>query len=267
MTETYPVLPGQEGFTLEGRASDAHPERRRVAIGVIHGFTGNPSSVRPLAEGLADRGFPIEAPRLPGHGTDVQDMRRTRYSDWRAEVVRTVDRLSQRAPHVVLVGLSMGGSLVLDVASSGERPIAGVVTINAQVLQRDGIGAKLGPYLEAILPIAPAALAGLRKDDIAKPGVSENAYGKVPTAAGNSFVRELPRIREQLPRLGCPLLVAYSPQDHSVPPANSKAILELAAHVHPIELVLERSYHVATLDYDLELLIEHITRFADRLAR
>ena len=32
------------------------------------------------------------------------------------------------------------------------------------------------------------------------------------------------------------------------------------------ELVLERSYHVATLDYDLELIEERVTAFVDRVA-
>jgi hypothetical protein len=32
-------------------------------------------------------------------------------------------------------------------------------------------------------------------------------------------------------------------------------------------LVLERSYHVATLDYDLELLEERIAAFAERVSR
>ena len=32
------------------------------------------------------------------------------------------------------------------------------------------------------------------------------------------------------------------------------------------ELVLERSYHVATLDFDFDLLVEGITTLAERLA-
>ena len=32
------------------------------------------------------------------------------------------------------------------------------------------------------------------------------------------------------------------------------------------ELALERSFHVATLDYDLELIEERVSAFADRVA-
>ena len=42
---------------------------RRVGVLVQHGFTGNPVSMRPWAEDLAARGYAVEMPLLPGHGT------------------------------------------------------------------------------------------------------------------------------------------------------------------------------------------------------
>ena len=268
MTTSHPVLPGQEAFAIEATPSPEHPERARVGIGLVHGFTGNPYSMRLLAEELAKNGFYVDAPRLPGHGTSVEDLKRTRYADWRAEVAALVERLKARSERVVLVGLSGGGTLALDLASEVNSKVDAVATINVQILERDGFLVKLAPLLEKLLPTAPSAFAGLRKDDIAKPGVSERAYAEVATAAGNSFLRELPRIREALlNNLRCPLLVAYSPQDHSVPPENSRSLSSLLVKHNPIELVLERSYHVATLDYDLPLLVDHVTKLADAVAR
>ncbi len=251
------VLPGAEAFYAPGEGA-----RAGTALALIHGITGSPISLRPLAERLAAHGFRLELPRLPGHGTSEQDMARTRYSDWLSAAHATVERLSNQADRVVLVGLSMGGAISLDIAASERHPkLAGVVSINAQILDRQRLALKLGPVLERVLPRAPAALAGLRKDDIAKPGVSEHAYGWMPTAAGNSFTRELPRIREGLARVRCPVLVVYSRQDHSVDPENSRALLGLLTAATTTELVLERSFHVATLDYDLELIEQHVVGF------
>lgn len=260
--DDYPVLPGQEAFSQDGAAGHP-PHRARLGIGLIHGFTGNPKSMRPLAEALAARGFPVDVPRLPGHGTDVQDMRRTRYADWRAEVLRTLDRLKQRSDRALLVGLSAGGTLALDIAATGDRTVAGVVSINAQVKDRAKALLRLAPLIERLLPVSPAFLAGLRHDDIAKPGISEEAYSSVPAAAGNSFLRELPRIRASLEAIRVPVLVAFSLQDHSVSPDNSREILSLLRNARASQLVLERSYHIATLDYDLPLLIDRVTEFAD----
>jgi carboxylesterase len=265
MTETSSQPSSSNDRNTEPVSIPGNGSRARTGIALIHGFTGSPASLKPLAELFSKRGFAVEVPRLPGHGTSWRDMLRTRYDDWREEVVRTAARLRARTDTLIMFGLSMGGTLVLDTVSAGDAKADGAVTVNAQILDRTGLIVKLGPYLEKIFPVVPARAAGLTPNDIAKPGVAESAYGWVPSAAGNSFVRALPRIRGQLSLLSCPTLVVYSRQDHSVPPANSHALLKLISHAE--ELVLERSYHVATLDYDLELIEERVTAFGDRLAQ
>jgi carboxylesterase len=232
---------------------------------MIHGFTGSPISLRPLAEQLAADGFSIELPRLPGHGTSWRDMMPTRYEDWRAHILAAAQTLAARCQRLLLFGLSMGGTLALDIASGGGVQAAGVITVNAQILDRQGLLVKLGPYLEKVLPVVPARLAGLTPDDIAKPGVSERAYRWVPSAAGNSLVRALPQVRARLPQMPCPVLVIYSEQDHSVSPENSRALLRSLRGSEVTELKLERSYHLATLDHDQALIRERVLGFADRM--
>lgn len=253
-------MSGAEAFTASG-----HGPRARLGIVLVHGFTGSPITMRPLADRLAARGYTIELPRLPGHGTDPLDMAQTSYPDWRAEVLSAIDHLPSDLSHRFLVGLSMGGTLVLDVASSGERPISGVVAINAQILDRGGIMPRLAPIVARLVPFVPARVAGMRKNDIAKPGVSELGYDRIPVLSGVSLTRALKPLRDRLPRIDCPILVAYSPQDHSVPPENSLFVLNSVKSPDVTKLILERSYHVATLDYDLEILDERITAFCDRV--
>jgi len=256
-----PARPGKEPWSAPGSGA-----RARTGLLLVHGFTGSPFSLRPLGELLAERGFTVELPLLPGHGANLRDMLPTRYDDWRRHVVVRARALRERTDRVVMVGLSMGGTLSLDAASSGEFSAAGVVTINAQILDRRGIVVRLGPYLEKILPAIPRKVAGLTANDIAKPNVGEQAYGWVPSAAGNSLLRALPRVRGQLAIMPCPVLVMYSRNDHSVSPANSRALLDLIRCPKLEALVLERSYHVATLDYDQPLIEERVTAFADALA-
>jgi carboxylesterase len=261
LSDAYPVLPGAEAWSAAG-----HGARAEVGLLLVHGFTGNPVALRPLAEMLARRGFSIELVRLPGHGTHVRDLDRTSYDDWLAEVERALSELEKRTPHTVLLGFSMGGTLVLDLASRQSSRVAGVVTINALILDRAGILPRFAPVLEKILPFAPASFAGLAKNDIRKPAADERAYAWVSSKAGNSLLRELSRVRERLPRLLCPALVIHSEEDHSVPPQNSQEVLARIGSADKTSLVLERSYHVAPLDYDQELIEERVTAFADRVS-
>lgn len=256
---TNPIIVGAEPLSREGSGALA-----QVGVLLLHGFTGNPVSIRPLAELLSARGFAIELPLLPGHGTVPRDLLPFRYADWRAEALAGLNRLRARTQRQVVVGLSMGGTLALDLGTT--EKVAGIATINAQILDRGGVIVKLAPIIEKIVPIAPASAAGLIKNDIKKGG-DEKAYDWVVAKAGNSLVRELPQIRARLHQLTCPLLVIYSRDDHSVPTENSKAIPSLVKSSNVTVLELQESYHVATLDNDLPLIDERVASFAEALMK
>ena len=73
---TAPTIPGAEAFSHNGNGNGD------VGVLVLHGFTGNPGSMRGLAEACAAAGFHVELPQLAGHGTAIEDMIPTRWADW-----------------------------------------------------------------------------------------------------------------------------------------------------------------------------------------
>src|SRR5580658_3749695 len=97
-----PLLPGAEPF-----AASNGPH----GVLVLHGFTGCPQSMRPLAEAFADAGFSVELPLLPGHGTGVEDLVPMRWPDWMAAAEAAYLDLAARCDRTVVAGLSMGGTL------------------------------------------------------------------------------------------------------------------------------------------------------------
>jgi carboxylesterase len=61
-----------------------------------------------------------------------------------------------------------------------------------------------------------------------------------------------------------PMLLLNSPQDHVVEPAQGDYLA--ASYGGPLERVLlERSYHVATQDYDKQLIFDRTVEFAQRV--
>jgi carboxylesterase len=69
---------------------------------------------------------------------------------------------------------------------------------------------------------------------------------------------------DDLVKVTCPLLLLTSPQDHVVDPGNSDIVAERVSG--PVERVtLERSYHVATLDYDKDVIFTRSVEFALRV--
>ena len=72
------------------------PRRRRDRVLLVHGFTGSPRSMKDWGRYLADAGFTVSVPRLPGHGTSWQEMNKTRWEDWYGEAERELRDLSRR---------------------------------------------------------------------------------------------------------------------------------------------------------------------------
>lgn len=229
-----------------------------VGVLVLHGFTGNPVAVRPIAEALADAGYAVEVPLLPGHGTTWQEMNRTGWRHWVAEAVAGLERLRQRSSRQVLVGMSMGGTLALHLAASRGEELDGLVVVNPVLRTRDPRLKVLG-VLKWVLPSLPGV-----GNDIAKPGGEEQAYDRVPLKALASLIELQKIVRSSVGRVSIPTLVLTSRTDHVVDPRDSVEVVESVTG--PVEQVwLERSYHVATLDYDAQLVLDRTLDFVKRV--
>lgn len=246
------VLTGAEPF-----AADGGP----VGVVVVHGFTGSTQSIRPWARAIADAGFTVHAPRLPGHGTRWQDMTATRWSDWYAEVDRAFATLQARCEQVFVCGLSMGGTLALRLAELHGDDVAGVVVVNAS-LGTDRPEAKLLPLARLVVPAFPGIV-----DDIKAGGSGELGYAKLPLKPAHSLAQAWRTVRADLGRITSPLLVFRSREDHVVPPVSGRWLLDGVRTGDVREQVLENSYHVATLDNDAPLIFEETVAFLRQHSR
>lgn len=252
-----PVMPGAEPFASDPAGTDGDDG----AIGVVlcHGFTGTPQSMRPWGRHLADAGFGVRGPRLPGHGTRWQDLNATRWPDWYGTLARTVDETAARYQSVFVAGMSMGGTLTLRLAEQYGDALAGILLVNPSVttLRRD---AALAPYLAPVLG-SVAAVAG----DVAKPGVTELAYDRTPVRAAASLGELWTLVRADLHRVRQPLVLFHSPTDHVVEPVNSRLVLDGVSSGDVTDIVLPRSHHVATLDHDAPTIFAESVSFVRRV--
>jgi carboxylesterase len=249
---THPVLPGAEPLSHVGSGPNG-------AL-VIHGYTGNPSSMRELAETFVAAGYDVEMPRLPGHGTHVDDMLETRWDDYVAEAEGAYRRLAARSDKVVVAGLSMGGALTLRIGADHPE-IAGLICINAATAP---IGLEdMVPVMEQLLADGTELAPGVGSD-IADPDVTESAYEGAPIRSMLSLIEGLQVLVASYPDMHVPLLILESPQDHVVPPAQQDYLA--ANYGGPVERIqLERSYHVATQDFDKQLIFDASVEFAKRV--
>ncbi len=243
------IIPGCEPWSAPGGPH---------GVLVLHGFTGNPQSMRGLAEAFAAAGFAVELPLLPGHGTTVDDMATTTWDDWSAAAEAAYRELAARCDKVVVAGLSMGGSLGVWLGTRHPE-IAGLVCVNPVVEVPDDLLGPVQEMLDGGVDRIPA-IGG----DVADPDQREKAYDATPLRPLLSLAAAGAALGPEIVRITRPLLILTSTQDHVVDPTNSD---KLAAGVSgPVERVtLERSFHVATIDYDRDLVNERAVEFARRV--
>lgn len=239
------ILPGAEPLVVEGGP---------IGVLVLHGFTGNPQSMRPLAEAFVAAGYTVEMPLLTGHGTRVEDMLDTSWSDWSADAEAAYQRVVSRTDRVVVVGLSMGGSLTCWLATQHPE-ISGIVCVNPATQA----AAEVRDFIQTLVDEGQEVMAGIGSD-VADPDTVESAYADTPLRPLLSMFDAANGIQADLPKIECPLLLFTSPQDHVVPPGDSDFLEEQVTG--PVRrIICERSYHVATLDYDKELIIAESLAF------
>lgn len=248
--EAKPVLPGAEPFSAPGGPHGAL---------VLHGFTGTPQSMRGLAKAFAAAGFAVELPLLPGHGTTVEDMATTGWDDWSGTAEAAYQELAARCDRVVVAGLSMGGTLTAWLAAAHPE-IAGIVAINPAI---DPPAPSFIEMLRGILQSGTTVMPAVG-NDIADPNETELAYDGVPVASMLSLVERGEDLYGRLGDVSCPVLIMNSPQDHVVPPVSSDVLASKVSG--PVERVsLDRSYHVATLDYDKDEIESRAVEFARKV--
>jgi carboxylesterase len=249
------LMPGAEPWEAAGSG-----QLGDVGVLVLHGFTGNPQSMRPLAEAFAAAGFSVSLPLLPGHGTTVEEMLPTRWSDWSIAAEAAYEELASRTHTVIVAGLSMGGTLT---AWLGTRhpEIAGLVLVNPLIDgTQPGVSGMVAQLREAGVELVPGI-----GSDIAKEGVVESAYPMTPVAPLIDLHAALAPLAAELAKIQCPVLLLTSTNDHVVEPASSDTLA--AAVSGPVtRVMLENSFHVATLDNDAPLIEQRAVEFATQVA-
>ncbi len=130
----------RDAFTFEGGP---------IGALLLHGFTGTPGEMRPLAESLHSQGYTVHAPLLAGHGGLPELLHNVPWQAWQRSAERGYDLLAARCQRVVVVGQSLGGALATLVVQ--RRPAAGLVAL-ATPLRLQDWRVSLVPLLRPVIP-------------------------------------------------------------------------------------------------------------------
>lgn len=243
MEERYPVLSGAESFFIKGN---------RVGLLICHGFVGTPQSVRYLGEALANHGFTVYGVRLSGHGTHYKDMENCSFQDWKKSLEDGYRFLQQHCDEIFVIGQSMGGTLTLNLASNFPS-VNGIVLVNAAMTS-------IPPMEDYKNKVTPRFIPE-GEPDIKDKNVKEITYSKAPIASINQLFALMEETKDRLSTITCPTLAFQSTADHVVPPENTDFIIENIQSTKQEIVVLINSFHVASMDFDKDFIVEKCVAF------
>lgn len=78
---------------------------------LLHGYTGSPCEMEPLANILEQKGILTYCPTLHGHKDPERDLHQSTYLDWIQSASEAYIQLSRQCNDIAVIGFSMGGLL------------------------------------------------------------------------------------------------------------------------------------------------------------
>ena len=235
---------------------------------LLHGLTGTPHEVSPMADALRDAGFAVESPVLAGH-SDLEALERSTWRDWYASGYDAFETLRDggRRP-VIVLGFSMGSLLALRLAALHPEELAGLIVISVPLhfegWKRGAIRTlarlRATPILGDVLGVWPK-LGG--PDIRVQREVEESpSLRGFPYPALAELLALQDEVAELLPHVRAPTLLLHGKYDHTTPPEQSEQVAQRIAASRVRVEILPRSFHVVGLDLDRDLVCSEVVDFA-----
>lgn len=256
--ESPPSSAYDGGMQVHDFAQPFHPDgSAEVGVLFLHGFTASPWTLRAWAGRVAEAGYRVAVPRLPGHGTSWRELEITDGRDWFAAAERAFLDLRSQCPTVYVAGLSMGGALALQLAEHYADDVAGLVLVNPALLGNRQLA--LVPLLKHVVRTTSSVGSSIRKPD-----VTEHSYPRTPLRAVHALMRMWSDVRSRLDLVYCPVLLMRSTVDRVVPQSSRNIIVRQVSSDDIVEVLLTQSDHVAPLDHDADVIVEATLDFLRR---
>ena len=232
-----------------------------VGVVLVHGFTGSPAAMRPWAEFLNAHGYSVRVPLLPGHGTKPADLNEVQWPDWPAKVSSEIAELQKHCSQIFVAGLSMGGGTTLQVAAEQGDKLSGIILVNPMIHVK-GISPTLAFVISRVIKFGKSV-----GNDVKRPGVTEYSYDKMPYRGIHQLLTMLKLTRAALPSIKVPMQLFHSVDDHTLPVSNTEIIMREIGSSNKSRIELLNSFHVATIDYDNELIFANSLTFIEGLSK
>jgi carboxylesterase len=222
---------------------------------------GNLKTIEYQVQFFRTQGFLVEAPSLRGHNTVYTDLDKVKFTDWIEDAESAYKNLSLKANKIFVFGLSMGGALALHLEAHHPE-ISGGILVNHALSLYPNWKLKFLPIIKYFVKYIYSPGSDI-KDKTQK----NLAYDYIPTGALLEFLRLISLVKKELPLVNQPQLIFKSIEDHVIPQDSVEITLKSISSKQKEVVFLKNSYHVATADFDKDIICEKSLEFINKILK
>jgi carboxylesterase len=243
----------------------------KAPLGVLnlHGFTSSLDCVNGLNPYIEALGIPYRMPILRGHMQTPEALIGVTWKDWYADAEASLQDLLTEADKAIVVGLSMGGQVALQLAAERPDVVDSIVLIAAA--------------LRLVNPLAPGNTLSFLQPVVRRlvhwwpmnPNYADKecekcdtCYRRAPMDAILSFLEYGAYVETRLSDVSVPALIMHSRKDQTAHPKSAQIIYDRIASADKRLVWFERTSHEMMLDLERVQVFETVQGFLkDRLEK
>jgi carboxylesterase len=229
---------------------------------LIHGLSGTPYEMRYLGERMASAGARVCGVKLAGHAGAPEELGATDADNWYQSVVDGFERLRPFHDPIVVVGLSFGAVLGVRLALDQRESVAALALLSPAFFLKP-IPTLVLKLLQISKPLTKAVYLHSSSSDIydaTARRIHPSAH-LMPLTAPIALLQLSASLKPKLAGIVQPTLLIHSRQDHTCPLKNLEFLESRIGPNVKRSIVLEKSYHVITVDIEKELVAQEVIDF------
>ncbi|WP_312099111.1 alpha/beta fold hydrolase [Niallia sp.] len=221
----------------------------------IHGFTGSPMEVEPLAKYIQNHtNWECVIPTLPGHGNELR-LKGIMYNEWLQHAEEALKDLLKRHDTVFVVGFSMGGLIASYLAT--KYPIKKLILLSAAAYYVNF--AQLQKDIRIIF--ADFFRGRIRENEQYTRYM--NKIKSTPLAATIQFRKLVQYVKPLLSNIHVPTLIAQGDKDGIVPLKSASYLYNTIRAENKKMIYVEESKHLICHCERRETLFQEIITFLE----
>lgn len=229
-----------------------------LGVLILHGFTSGRATVAGVGPRADALGLPWRLPQLRGHWTRAEDLVGVTYADMLADARAALAELRGEVERVIVVGLSVGGVLALNLAIEHPGEVESLVVL-APALRYANPLTNVAALVARFVKTMPLDTANAFTDRTLAAGAGN--YTSFPTQTFVTIVQAGRQIEGLLPRVGAPLLAIGARRDRVVQPHCAQLVYQRAGSREKEIAWFERSGHELLLDCEGDAVLDRVGEF------